>query len=49
MKVGLVIEHFWALKLVTTNKYDSHIELYTPKITVTAHRKSCQASLAVAW
>jgi hypothetical protein len=38
------------LTLVTTNNYDSLTELHTPKITVTtAHIKSSQASLAVAW
>jgi hypothetical protein len=36
--------------LVTTNNYDSLIELHTPKITVsTAHMKPSQSSLAVAW
>jgi hypothetical protein len=41
------IEH---LQNITTNNYDSLTELYTPMITVTtAHIKSSQSSLAVAW
>jgi hypothetical protein len=36
--------------LVTTNNYGNLTELHTPKITVTtAHIKSSQSSLAVAW
>jgi hypothetical protein len=41
---------YWTLTLVTTNNYDSLTELHTPKITVTtAHIKSSESSLAVAW
>jgi hypothetical protein len=41
---------YWTLTPVTTNMYDSFTELHTPKITVTtAHIKSSQSSLAVAW
>jgi hypothetical protein len=46
METGF-IEH---LQNVTTNNYDSLTELHTPKITVTtAHIRSSQSSLAVAW
>jgi hypothetical protein len=41
---------YWTLTLVTTNNYVSLIELHTLKSTVTtAHMKSSQSSLAVAW
>jgi hypothetical protein len=41
------VEH---LQTVTTSNYASFTELHTPKITVTtAHIKSSQSSLAVAW
>jgi hypothetical protein len=41
---------YWTLTLVTTNNYDSLAELQTPKITITtAHIKSSQSSLVVAW
>jgi hypothetical protein len=40
----------WTLTLVTTNKYDSLTELHIPKATITtAHMKSTESSLAVAW
>jgi hypothetical protein len=41
---------YWTLTLVTTCNCDSVTDLHTPKITVTtAHIKSSQSSLAVAW
>jgi hypothetical protein len=41
---------YWTLTLATANNYYRHIELHTPKIAVTtAHLKSSQSSLAVAW
>jgi hypothetical protein len=41
---------YWTLALITTNNYDLLTGLHTPKITVTtAHIKSSQPSLAVAW
>jgi hypothetical protein len=49
-RFGLVIGFTEHLHSVTTNKYDSLTEFYIPKITVTtAHEKSSQSSLAVAW
>jgi hypothetical protein len=47
---GLMIGFIEHLQNVTTNNYDSLIELHTPKITlIPAHKKSYQSSLAVAW
>jgi hypothetical protein len=40
---------YWTLTLETANNYESITELHTPKITVTAHMKSSQTSLTVAW
>jgi hypothetical protein len=41
---------YWTFTLVATNKYDSHTELQTPKITVsTAHLKFSELLIAVAW
>jgi hypothetical protein len=46
----MVIRFIGLLQIVTTKNYVSHVELHTPKITVTAvHIKSSQTSLAVAW
>jgi hypothetical protein len=48
--VLLVIEFIELLQNETTNNYDSLSELHTLKITVTtAHIKSSQAVLAIAW
>jgi hypothetical protein len=50
MGFGLVIGFGEHLQNVTTNNYDSLTDLHTPKIAVTtAHLKSSQSSLAVAW
>lgn len=41
---------YQVLTPITTNNYGNLTELHTPKITVsTAHIKSSQSSLAVAW
>jgi hypothetical protein len=41
---------YWTLTLVATNNCDRLTELHTPNITVTtAHIKSSQSSLTVAW
>jgi hypothetical protein len=48
--VWLVTGFIGHLKIVTANNYDNLAELHTPKITVTtAHIKSAQSLLAVAW
>jgi hypothetical protein len=50
MGFELVIGIYWKLTLITTNNYNSLTELHTPEITViTAHIKSSQSLLAVAW
>jgi hypothetical protein len=50
MEFGLVIGYIEHLQNVTTNNYDSLIQLRTPKTAVTtAHLKYSQSSLAVAW
>jgi hypothetical protein len=52
LKTGfeLVIGFIEHIQNVTTNNCDSIPELHTPKITVTtAHIKSSQTSLVVAW
>jgi hypothetical protein len=50
MGFGLVIGFTEHSHNVTTNNYDSLTELHTPSITVTtAHIKSSQSSIAVAW
>jgi hypothetical protein len=47
---GLVTGFIWHLQKVTTNNYYNLTELHTPKIAVTtAHIKSSQSSLGVAW
>jgi hypothetical protein len=47
---GKVIGSTEHLQNVTTNNYDSLTELHNPKITVTtAHTKSSQSSLVIAW
>jgi hypothetical protein len=49
-RFGLVIGFIEHTQNVTTNNYDSLIELHTPKIAVTtAHIKYSWSSLAVAW
>jgi hypothetical protein len=48
--IGLIIRFIENPQNVTTNNYDSLSALHTPKITVTtAHVKSSQSSLVVAW
>jgi hypothetical protein len=50
MGFQLLIGFIELLQNVITNNYDSLTELHIPKITVTtAHIKSSQSSLAVAW